>query len=115
MSEIKNEENSNPTIEEIIERVKTTLKEDPSSLNLMKKGDYSIHVLTEEIKNLTSFKKDHLPKPMVRITCFEQTKRTSKPATNFDAYTYNEHIYFEATDLSADKFDSFKILIEAYD
>ena len=57
MSEIKNEENSNPTIEEIIEIVKTTLKEDPSSLNLMKKGDYSIHVLTEEIKNWLHLRK----------------------------------------------------------
>ena len=39
MSDNKNEnqENSN---EAIIERVKTTLKENPNSLYLMKKGDY---------------------------------------------------------------------------
>ena len=29
--------------------------------------------------------------------------------------TYNEHIYFDATDLSADTLDSSKILIEAFD
>ena len=115
MSEIKNEENPNPTNAEIIERVKTTLKEDPNSLNLMKKGDYSVHVLIEEIKNLSSIKKDHLPRPMVKITCFGQTKRTSKPEIDCDGYTYNEHIYFDATDLSVDTLDSSKILIEAYD
>ena len=47
MSEIKNEENPNPSNEEIIQRVKTALKENPNSLNLMKKGDYSVHVLIE--------------------------------------------------------------------
>ena len=115
MSDIKNEENPNPTNAEIIERVKTTLKENPSSLNLMKKGDYSVHVLIEEIKNLISIKKDHPPRPMLKITCFGQTKRTSKPDTDCDAYTFNEHIYFDATDLSADTLDSSKILIEAFD
>ena len=106
MSDIKNEENPNPTNAEIIERVKTTLKENPSSLNLMKKGDYSVHVLIEEIKNLISIKKDHPPRPMLKITCFGQTKRTSKPENDCDAYTFNEHIYFDATDLSADTLDS---------
>ena len=102
MSEIKNEENPNPSNEEIIQRVKTALKENPNSLNLMKKGDYSVHVLIEEIKNLISIKKDHLPRPMIKITCFGQTKRTSKPKNDCDAYTFNEHIYFDATDLSSD-------------
>ncbi len=45
-------EKQETTNEEIIERVKTTLKENPNSLYLMKKGDYSVHVLIEEIKNL---------------------------------------------------------------
>ena len=115
MSEIKNEENPNPSNEEIIQRVKTALKENPNSLNLMKKGDYSVHVLIEEIKNLISIKKDHLPRPMIKITCFGQTKRTSKPKNDCDAYTFNEHIYFDATDLSSDILDSSKILIEVYD
>ena len=115
MAEVKNEENPNPSNEEIIQRVKTALQENPNSLNLMKKGDYSVHVLIEEIKNLTSIKKDHLPKPMIKITCFGQTKRTSKPKNDCDAYTFNEHIYFDATDLSADTLDSSKILIEVYD
>ena len=114
MSEDKTE-NQNQDNEAIIERVKTTLKEDPSSLYLMKKGDYSVHVLIEEIKNLSSIKKDSLPKPIIKVTCFGQTKRTSKPSQDCEAYTFNEHIYFDATDLSVDTLDSSKVLIEAYD
>ena len=114
MSEEKkgNEDNSN---EAIIERVKTTLKENPSSLYLMKKGDYSVHVLIEEVKNLASRKENSLPKPIVKVTCFGETKRTSKPPEDCEAYTFNEHLYFDATDLSADTLDSSKILIEVYD
>ena len=110
-TEIQNE-NSN---EAIIERVKTTLKENPNSLYLMKKGDYSVHVLIEEIKNLCTIKANRLPMPIVKVTCFNQTKRTSKPPEDCDAYVFNEHIYFDQTDLSADTLDSSKILIEAYD
>ena len=114
MSDNKNEnqENSN---EAIIERVKTTLKENPNSLYLMKKGDYSVHVLIEEIKNLSSRKENSLPKPIIKVTCFGQTKRTSKPPQDCEAYTFNEHLYFDATDLSVETLDSSKILIEAYD
>ena len=70
MSDIKNEENPNPTNAEIIERVKTTLKENPSSLNLMKKGDYSVHVLIEEIKNLISIKKRSSPQTNAKNNLF---------------------------------------------
>ena len=115
MSDDKTEKSNENSNEAIIERVKTTLKENPNSLYLMKKGDYSVHVLIEEIKNLISIKENHLPKPIVKITCFNQTKRTSKPPQDCDAFVYNEHIYFDATDLSVDTLDSSKILIEVYD
>ena len=111
INEIQNE-NSN---EAIIERVRTTLKENPNSLYLMKKGDYSVHVLIEEIKNLCSIKENRLPRPMIKVTCFNKTKRTSKPAQDCDSYVFNEHIYFDQTDLSAETLESSKILIEAYD
>ena len=58
----------------------------------MKKGDYSVHVLIEELKNLSSIKENRLPKPIVKVTCFNQTKRTSKPPQDCDAYVFNEHI-----------------------
>ena len=115
MSDNKTENQTDNSNEAIIERVKTTLKENPNSLYLMKKGDYSVHVLIEEIKNLCTIKENQLPKPLVKITCFNQTKRTSKPPQDCDAYVFNEHIYFDATDLSVDTLDSSKILIEVYD
>ena len=105
----------NASNQEIIEKVQTTLKEDPSSLHLMKKGDYSVHVLIEEIKNLISIKEDRLPRPMIKITCFNKTKRITKPEQDCDSYTFNEHIYFDSTNLSVDTLDSSKILIEVYD
>ena len=115
MSDDKTEKPNENSNEAIIERVKTTLKENPNSLYLMKKGDYSVHVLIEEVKNLCSIKENHLPKPIVKVTCFNQTKRTSKPPQDCDAFVYNEHIYFDKTDLSTDTLDSSKILIEVYD
>ena len=81
----------------------------------MKKGDYSVHVLIEEIKNLSSRKDNSLPKPIIKVTCFGKTKRTSTPPQDCEAYTYNEHLYFDETDLSLDILDASKILIEAYD
>ena len=109
---IEKKESSN---EEIIQRVQTTLKENPNSLNLMKKGDYSVHILIEEIKNLCSIKENSLPRPMVKISCLNQTKRTSKPSEDCNGYVFNEHIYFDGIDLSTDTLESSKIIIEAYD
>jgi hypothetical protein len=111
MSDIQNEKSN----EAIIEQVKTNIKENPNSFFLMKKGDYSVHVLIEEIKNLCTIEENQLPKPIIKITCFNQTKRTSKNINKCQAHVFNEHIYFDATDLSAETLDSSKILIEAYD
>ena len=86
-----------------------------TNIKLMKKGDYTVHVLIEEIKNLKVEKENYLPKPVIKITCFGTVKRTSKPPHDCEAYTFNEHIYFDSTDLSVDILDSSKILIEAYD
>ena len=114
MSDNKTENVNDNSNEAIIERVKTTMRENPNSLFLMKKGDYSVHVLIEEVKNLSLIKEKN-PRPIVKVTCFNQTKRTAKPPKDCEAYTFNEHIYFDQTDLSADTLDSSKILIEVYD
>ena len=97
------------------EVMKSNTIENLNNIKLMKKGDYTVHVLIEEIKNLKVDKLDYLPKPMVKVTCFNTVKRTSKPPHDCEAYTYNEHIYFDSTNLSVDILDSSKILIEAYD
>ena len=92
----------------------TTIKAD--NIVLMKKGDYSIHVLIEEIKNCAQIEEDHLPYPIVKITCFNNiSQRTEKPSIACTEYTYNEHFYFEKTNLSIEEIDSAKIIIEVYD
>ena len=97
-----------------IKKATTTVENSQIVTNLLKKGDYTVHVLIEEIKNITSKKENQLPQPCIKLTCLGQTKRTTKP-DQVDSYVYNEHFYFDKTDLSTDYLDSAKILIEAYD
>ena len=102
---------------EIIE-TKTTEKdllcEDTSFL--MKKGDYTIHILIEEIKKIVT-KSNRRPRPRVKITCLNQCKRLSDPDEDQDKeqYTFNEHVFFNESDLSVEILDSAKIVIEVYD
>ena len=100
---------------EIIE-TKTTEKdllcEDTSFL--MKKGDYTIHILIEEVKNILT-KTNRRPRPCVKISCLNQCKRLSKPDEDCEHYTFNEHVFFNETDLSVEILDSAKIVIEVYD
>ena len=82
---------------------------------LMKKGDYTVHILLEEIKNLIPIEENKLPTPIVKITCFNETKRSEPPETACDSYTYGEHFYFEKTNLTVEQLDSSKIILEVYD
>ena len=97
----------------------TKIKDDSESSNqkltLLKKGDYSIHVLIEEVKNLLEIEENKLPTPVVKITCFEESKRSEKPDSPCDSYSYEEHFYFEKTNLTVEQLDSSKIIIEVYD
>ena len=82
---------------------------------LMKKGDYTVHILIEELKNLISIEENHLPSPIIKLICFNETKRTSKLDIECSDHVYNEHIYFEKNDLTVEILDSSKIIIEVYD
>ena len=82
---------------------------------LMKKGDYSVHILLEEVKSLIQINPDHLPYPIIKLTCFNQSKRTEKTKMPFDSYIYDEHFYFEKADLTVEQLDSSKIVIQVYD
>ena len=95
-------------------KTKTTFNEGKNII-LMKKGDYSIHILIEEVKSLIQISPDHLPFPIIKLTCFNQSKRTEKTKLPCDSYIFDEHFYFEKTDLSVEQLDSSKILIEIYD
>ena len=75
------------------------------NLIIMKKGDYSVHVLIEEIKNLPQIKGDQLPFPIVKIKCFGKTQRTAKTKISCTSYTFNEHFYFDKTNLTQEMLD----------
>ena len=82
---------------------------------LIKKGDYTVHILIEQIKNAVCKNKDMLPTPCVKMTCFSKSQRTAKLKNNCSDNIYNEHFYFDQTDLSVSQLDKEKILIEVYD
>ena len=73
---------------------------------LMKKGDYTVHILIEAVKNLLGKNADFLPKPVVKVSCLEDSKRTSIVSEPCSEYTFNEHMYFEKTDLPVEVLDS---------
>ena len=103
------------------EENQTTLKEEASTLIpkneiiLMKKGDYTVHILIEEVKNLISIEENNAPSPIIKVICFNEIKRTSKLNLPCNSHIYNEHIYFEKNDLTNEILDSSKIIIEVYD
>ena len=121
MSEQKNDKNekNSKKDEEGNNGGNTKIKDDSENssqkLILLKKGDYSVHVLIEEVKNLLIIDESKLPTPVVKISCFDQTKRSEKPDSPCDSYTYGEHFYFEKTNLTVEQLDSSKIIIEVYD
>ena len=81
-------------------------------VSLMKKGDYSVHLLIEEVKNLIPKNADFLPRPIVKVICFNEHKRTAQVSDPCSEYTFNEHIYFEKTDLPYEVLDSSKVVVE---
>ena len=89
--------------------------DESQKITIMKKGDYTVHILVEEVQGLEQKIVDKLPKPMVKITCFNESKRTSAVKTGCISYSYEEHFYFEKSNLSAKQLDCSKILFEVYD
>ena len=81
----------------------------------MKKGDYSVHILIEEVKNLISIENNQPPVPRVKMIVFGKEQRTSKMKNPCDNCVFNEHYYFDKTNLTAEMLDSEKIIIEVYD
>ena len=92
-------------------------KEQPKEekLVIMKKGDYNVHILIEEVKNLIEIEEASMPKPCVKMTVFGKTQRTSKVKKPCDSYIFNEHFYYDKTNLTAEMLDSEKVVIEVYD
>ena len=90
-------------------------EDETKSITIMKKGDYTVHILVEEVQGIEQKIVDKLPKPMVKLTCFNESKRTTAVKSGCISYTFEEHFYFEKSNLSAKQLDCSKILIEVYD
>lgn len=89
-------------------------KDKISEYKPMKKGDYSVHILIEEVKNLIS-KNEDIPYPIIKISVNNTTKRTKEVNTKVDTYFYGEHFYYDCLDMNNATLDSAKITIEVYD
>ena len=90
-------------------------EEKPKEIVLMKKGDYNIHILVEEVKNLIQVREGKVPVPRVKIKVFDKSQRTSKMKKPCSDFVFNEHFYYDKTNLTAEMLDSEKITIEVYD
>ena len=90
-------------------------EEKPKELVIMKKGDYNVHILIEEVKNLIQIREGKIPVPRVKINVFDKSQRTSKMKKACTDFVFNEHFYFDKTNLTAEMLDSEKITLEVYD
>jgi len=113
MSKEEKGDNKENNPEEGKEAVTEPQKEE--KLITMKKGDYNVHILIEEVKNLIEIEEGELPVPRVKMTVFGKSQRTTKMKKPCDSFVFNEHFYYDKTNLSVEMLDSEKITIEVYD
>ena len=114
-SDIGDEEKSKIEGEEEEEALKQKQDQPQEEIIEMRKGDYNVHILIEEVKNLISIEENKPPVPRVKMTVFGKEQRTSKMKRPCDNFVFNEHFYYDKTNLTAEMLDSEKILIEVYD
>ncbi len=115
MSDDKKEEEGENQEQQEGEEEEKQEEEKEEKLVIMKKGDYNVHILIEEVKNLIEVEEGSPPRPCVKITVFGKTKRTPKVKKPVDCYLFNEHFYFDQTNLTAEMLDSEKVILEVYD
>ena len=113
---MSNEKEENNNQEENAALLKNTSTiEEGQNIVLMKKGDYSVHILVEEVKSLIQIDENHNPYPVVKLTVFNQSKRTEKTKIDKVDHIYDEHFYFDKANLTVEQLDSSKIIIEVFD
>ena len=101
--------------EEPLKKEEEKKEEKPKEIVMMKKGDYNVHILVEEVKNLIQIKEGKIPVPRVKLNVFGKSQRTSKMKKPCTDFVFNEHFYFDKTNLTTEMLDSEKITIEVYD
>ena len=82
----------------------------------MKKGDYMIHVLILEARNLKMDKADTVD-PIIEVSCLGKTQfTTSKDDVGYNSpVVWAEHIFFEPKDLSEKQIQNGKLSIRVLD
>lgn len=82
----------------------------------MKRGDYMIHILVEQAKNLL-IDAGATVDPIVEIACLGQKKYTTaqEGIDNTTTAIWEEHIFFEPKNMEAAKMESGKIEIKLLD
>lgn len=80
----------------------------------MKKGDYTVHLYIEEVKNLVS-KEEEPPLPLIKMTVLNDTKRTNELEEKVSTYFFGEHFYFDCLNMNNATLDSAKVKIEVLD
>ena len=113
-NEIKEEEDRDDE-QEPLKQEEEKKEEKPKEIIMMKKGDYNVHILVEEVKNLIQIREGKIPVPRVKLNVFDKSQRTSKMKKPCTDFVFNEHFYFDKTNLTAEMLDSEKITIEVYD
>ena len=71
----KDKKEGEPEEDALEEQKEATQPQKEEKVIIMKKGDYTVHVLIEEIKNCVEVKEDKLPFPIVKITCLGKSQR----------------------------------------
>ena len=82
----------------------------------MKRGDYMIHVMVEQAKNLDVPEGDVID-PIVEITCLGERKFTKAldDISNVGLAIWNEHLFFEPKNVEVDRLEKGKIEIKLMD
>jgi len=103
------EENQEGEEEQVQEKEK-------KSVCSMKRGDYMIHVMVEQAKNLDVPEGDVID-PIVEIACLGERKFTKAldDINNVGVAVWNEHLFFEPKNVEVDRLQKGKIEIKLMD
>ena len=102
--------------EDIKEPEKKEEKQEEGGVVTMRRGDYMIHVLVEQAKNL-KVDEGNVVDPIVEISCLGEKKFTTAQ-DDIDSQgiaVWNEHIFFEPKNVEKERLEKGKIEIKLMD
>ena len=98
------------------EETKEAPKEEKGGVCEMKRGDYMIHVMVEQAKNLKVPDGDVID-PIVEVSCLGERKFTKAldDINNTGIAIWNEHIFFEPKNVETDRLSKGTIELKLMD